>query len=94
MSSKPDLSLYMVHDPLKVPFEGNIGAGDRLAKHCAVLDCLKAIAPPPAETMTWPELLGSPASRTRWSDKEPAPPVCLRVSKQPSEGLFGCRNWP
>jgi len=57
-------------------------ADDRLANHCAILECLKAIAPLPAEVLTRLDL---PPSQNRQKGKEPAHPVCLPVSKQPSK---------
>ena len=35
--------------------------------------------------MTWPELAQSPACRTPREGEEPAPPICLRVSKAPKQ---------
>ena len=75
---------YTPH-PQSAPPSSSSDVDDPLANHCAILECLKAIAPKPAKPLTRPDLPPSPACRTRWEGKEPTPLVCVRVSKQPSK---------
>jgi len=64
-------------------------ADDRLANHCAILECLKAIAPSPAEVRTRVDLPPSPAFKIagRQGTSSSGMSTCFQATFKGSEAI-------